>query len=190
MNFDKIENLVLLSKNGDEQAKEKLVQEFLPLIINLSTRSFINGYDPCDIQNECYQTLFKCLAYYNLDTHRFVAYATNAIKNTVYYLIRTSVKKSDTEGSKTLIFTDTLENLITCNIKGIEEGLISKATSEKLEFAISNLSTQEKEILIFVIAYKNSIKDYAKLRQMNYSTAVNKKNIALDKLKQHMCSSC
>jgi len=188
MNFDKIENLVLLAKNSDELAKEKLVQEFKPFIINISNKSFINGYEPCDTQNECYQTLFKCLTYYNLDTHRFVAYATNAIKNTVYYLIRTSVKKSDTEGSKTLIFTETLENVITCNIKGNEEGSISEANSEKLEFAINNLSTQEKEILIFVIAHKNSIKDYAKLRQMNYSTAVKKKNIALDKLKKHMYS--
>jgi len=89
-----------------------------------------------------------------------------------------------------IIFTDALENIITCNIKGIEENLISNANSEKLDFAISNLSAQEKEILIFVIAHKNSIRDYAKLRQMNYSTAVNKKNIALDKLKQHMYSSC
>jgi RNA polymerase sigma factor (sigma-70 family) len=186
VNYDEIENLVLLSKNGDEIAKEHLAEEFMPLIINLSTKTFIHGYEVCDIQNECYQTLFKCLTYYNQPTHRFVAYATNAIKNSVYYLIRTSLKKSETEGAKTLIYTDVLENLLTCNIKGMDESLISKDNAEDLEFAINSLSKDEKDIVNYVIASKNSIKDYANLRKINYSTAVNKKNLALNKLKHHM----
>ncbi len=41
-----------------------------------------------DLQHECYQSLFKCLSLYNLDKHRFVAYATNAIKNNMNDLIK------------------------------------------------------------------------------------------------------
>ncbi|PRR81869.1 sigma-70 family RNA polymerase sigma factor [Clostridium vincentii] len=186
MNYNEIEDLVLRSKDGSKIAKEHLVKEFMPLIINLSNKTFIHGYEFDDLRNECYETLFKCLTYYNKDTHRFVAYATNAIKNTVYFLVRKSLKKASTDGAKTLIYTDILENSLTCNIKGIDDTLISNDNSENLEFAISSLSNEEKDIINFVIASKNSIKDYAKSRKINYSTAVNKKNLALNKLKKNM----
>lgn len=77
MNYDYIENLVIKSKDGDEESKEKLVNEFKPFIINLSKRTFIHGYDFEDIMNECYRILFKCVSYYKPNTQRFVAYATN-----------------------------------------------------------------------------------------------------------------
>ena len=65
MNYDYIESLVIKSKDGNEEAKEKLVNEFKPFIINLSKRTFIHGYEFEDIMNECYRILFKCVSYYN-----------------------------------------------------------------------------------------------------------------------------
>ena len=59
MNYDYIESLVIKSKDGDEESKEKLVNEFKPFIINLSKRTFIHGYEFQDIMNECYRILFK-----------------------------------------------------------------------------------------------------------------------------------
>lgn len=41
MNFDYIENLVRRCKNNDETAKEKLTDEFKPLIYNISKKTFV-----------------------------------------------------------------------------------------------------------------------------------------------------
>lgn len=88
MDFDYIETLVTRCRNNDEEAKEKLATEFKPLICNISKRTFIDGYNNLDLQQECYQSLFKSVSMYNLEKHRFVAYATNAIKNNMNDLIK------------------------------------------------------------------------------------------------------
>ena len=80
--------MVTNCKNGNILSKEKLVEEFSPLIFNISKKTFIDRYEISDIQNECFQTLFKCVSLYNLEKHRFVAYATNAIKNNINDLIK------------------------------------------------------------------------------------------------------
>ena len=38
MNYSYIENLVKLSKTGDEYSKEMLIEEFRPFIINISKK--------------------------------------------------------------------------------------------------------------------------------------------------------
>lgn len=90
MNYPHIENLVLKAKDGDTPAKEALAFEFATLIQNLSRKTFVNSYEAFYIKNECYRTLYKRVNLYNADSHRFVAYATNAIKNTVNHLILVS----------------------------------------------------------------------------------------------------
>ena len=54
MNFEYIEELVTKCKNDDKLSKEKLAVEFRPFILNLSKRTFIDRYEPQDIQNQCY----------------------------------------------------------------------------------------------------------------------------------------
>jgi len=54
---------------------------------NISKKTFIDGYEIHDIQNQCYETLFKCVSFYNLEKHRFVAYASNSIRNNINDLI-------------------------------------------------------------------------------------------------------
>ncbi|NFH80184.1 hypothetical protein FDA09_00635 [Clostridium botulinum] len=90
MDYNYIENLVRKSKNGDKLSKEKLIEEFRPFILNLSKRTFVDGYDLYDIQHECYKNFFKCLKSYKLKKHRFVVYATNGIKNNINNLIKRS----------------------------------------------------------------------------------------------------
>lgn len=102
MNFEYIENLVAKSKNGDKISKEKLAEEFKPFILNISKRTFIDRYEHQDIQNQCYETLFKCVHLYNLEKHRFVAYATNSIKNNLSDLIKRIKIRNSTDGNDAL----------------------------------------------------------------------------------------
>ena len=94
MNFNYIETLVAKAKNGDVSAKEIIFKEFRPMILNISKRTFVHGYEFSDIEHECYATLLKCIKIYDLDKKRFVAYATMAIKNNINYLIKRYCNRS------------------------------------------------------------------------------------------------
>src|SRR5471030_1860774 len=109
MNFEYIEELVTKCKNGDALSKEKLAEEFRPLIFNISKKTFIHGYAIHDIQNEGYKTLFNCVSLYNSEKHRLVAYASNSIRNNINDLIRRIKIRSATEGNDALSLHEDVE---------------------------------------------------------------------------------
>lgn len=183
MDFNFIETLVVKSKENDEIAKETLVGEFKPFILNLCKRTFIYGYDFQDLQNECYIALFNCIDKYKVGSNRFVAYGTNGIKNSINNLIRKSLNNSPTDGSNSLSFsTDVDENLF-CDSLDILEDLISNFDNEAIRVAYGTLSDDDKEILDFIIVKGNSIRMFAYWKNLCYSTAAKKKYVALAKLR-------
>ncbi|WP_297422776.1 sigma-70 family RNA polymerase sigma factor [Clostridium sp.] len=178
MDFDYIETLVTMCKNNDETAKEKLAIEFRPLIYNISKRTFIDGYNTHDIIQECYQSLFKSVSMYNLEKHRFVAYATNAIKNNMNDLIKRIKTKRSTEGSDALSLHDDFEKEFPSFEVSTETSLCEMCDYEDLRLALKNLNEEEKELIDFVFFRNYTVLDYAHLKNMRYSTAiVKKKNI-------------
>jgi len=186
MDFNEIEALVANAKAENKLSKEKLAEEFKPFIINISNKTFINGYDKQDIQNECFRILFKCVSIYNLEKHRFVAYATNGIKNSINDLITKSMNRSSSEGSEALILSDNLEHTIPSTADTLDDLLCNKADSELLIQAFDNLTKEEKELIIFVYFKNNPLKTYAYWKNMRYSTATRKKKTILNKMKQHL----
>jgi RNA polymerase sigma factor (sigma-70 family) len=186
MDFKEIEYLVANAKTHDKSSKEKLAQEFKPFIINLSNKTFINGYDNQDIQNECYRILFKCISLYDLRKHRFVAYATNGIKNSINDLIRKSKNRSSTEGTEALTLSDNLEHTLPSTDSSLEEILCTKTDFELLRQAFDNLDQDEKELITFVYFKNNTLINYAYWKNMCYSTANRKKKMILNKMKRHL----
>ncbi|WP_238899597.1 sigma-70 family RNA polymerase sigma factor [Clostridium sp. YIM B02500] len=178
MDFNYIETLVTRCKDNDEGAKEKLAEEFRPLIYNISKRTFIDGYNSYDIIQECYQSLFKSISMYNLEKHRFVAYATNAIKNNINDLIKRIKTRSSTEGNKALSLHDNFEKDIPSQEISPETSLCEMCDYEDLRLALKNLTKDEKELIDFVFFKNYTVLDYAHIKNMCYSTAiVRKKNI-------------
>ncbi|NFI03480.1 sigma-70 family RNA polymerase sigma factor [Clostridium botulinum] len=186
MDLKYVEMLAKESKHGDNLSKEKLIEEFRPFIKNLSRKTFIHGYDKDDIENECYKNLFKCLNSYNLEKHRFVAYATNGIKNNLNDLIRKTKKRDNSEGSLALTLTDNLEHTLPSNNPNLEEILCTKCDLEILKIAIKNLTEEEQELVDFIFFKNNTIKLYSTLKDMRYSTAVNRKRVALKKIGKYI----
>ena len=84
MDYNQMELLVIEAKNNNEIAKEDIIEEFKPFIYNFCKRIHIPGYDKEDLHNECFQVLMKAIKMYEPKQHRFVAYGTNAIKNSIY----------------------------------------------------------------------------------------------------------
>ena len=184
MDFKEIEKLVADAKSQNEISKERLVEEFTPFIINLSNRTFINGYNTKDIQNECFRILFRCVYLYKLERHRFVAYATNGIKNSINDLINKSKHRSSLEGFEALTLSDNLEHILPSDDCGLDEMLCNKTVYEELREALSSLDEEERELIIFIYLKNNSLQTYAYWKNMCYSTANRKKRKILDKMKQ------
>lgn len=182
MNYDYIESLVRQSKDGDTNSKEKLLKEFKPFIINISKKTFIHGYECEDIINECYRILLKCISLYKIENHRFVAYATNGIKNSINDLIKRSLKSANISGSSALTIDNFVENTFKDNEPMIEDILCRRYDHDCLKYAMNCLDEDEME-LIKHIFYKNmTLKSYADKKNICYSYAFKKKRHVLNKL--------
>lgn len=178
MDFKYIETLVGKCKNDDELSKERLAEEFRPLIYNISKRTFIDGYNMYDIQQECYKSLFKCVSMYDLEKHRFVAYASNAIRNNINDLIKRVKSRSNAEGNDVLCLNDNFEKNLPSQELSTEVLLCEKCDFQDLRLALKNLNKDERELIDFIFFKNNTVQDYAYLKNMCYSTAiVRKKNI-------------
>lgn len=179
MNYTQIESLVQSSKQGNNTSKELLADAFKPFILNISKRTFINGYDFYDVQSECYKILFNCVSLYKPETNKFVAYATSGIKKSLNDLIKKSKNRSHAEGHEALILCGYLEHLLPSEIPTTEEVLCEKADYEIVISALNNLPSKEKELITYVFLENNTVRAYATLHNINYSTAIFIKNNAL-----------
>ncbi|GKU29310.1 sigma-70 family RNA polymerase sigma factor [Clostridium folliculivorans] len=183
MNYKHIENLVLLCKANNEEAKETLVSEFNPFIINLCKKSFVSGYEFEDIRNECYKTLFNCIKLYEPEKHRFVAYATNAMKNSVNCLIRKSVRRQRTDGSKVVMLDTTLENIVCCDMNYVEDIIYQNQVKLQVNSIINTLNDDEKDLVRYVFFRGYSMKKYSDFKMIPYFKVVDMKINILSKLK-------
>lgn len=187
MDYDYIEKLVNAAKASDPKAKESLVMEFTPLINSISKRTFVHGYEACDIRNECFSTLFICISKYKLDSHRFVAYATNSIKNNINYLIRESIKRNELDGFMTLSLDNKLIEFQPSASYNIDDELCSLDNYDDLSFALKNkLTEEEKHLISFLFFKENTLTNYASSKKISYVAASKRKKKALNKLKKYI----
>ncbi|MDS0527680.1 sigma-70 family RNA polymerase sigma factor [Clostridium sp. SHJSY1] len=184
MDYNYIESLVISAKSGNKTSKEKLINEFKPFIINFSKKTYIDRYDFEDVQSECYIILLHALDKYNPESHRFVAYATNAIKNSMYALIKKSIKNNQVQGLNTLTFDGDLSSLDKNKSNCIEDNLLFNINTTELFNAIDKLTSSEKELLAFNIFRGNTLKSYAELKNISRSTATKQKGLLYNKLQQ------
>lgn len=183
MNLIENERLAVLAKMGNDQAKEDLANNFKPFILNLCKKTFLNGYEFEDVQNECYKSLFKALNKYNPENKRFVAYATKSIKNALSNLIRSSTRHDKTDNRSILTLTDCLEHTLAYDIDFVEDELFPKIEILNLKAAIEKLAKEEKELIKFVYIKNQPLKVYAKQSGIPYSTSIRMRKRSLEKLR-------
>lgn len=187
MDYEYIENLVSASKSGSKKAKEDLALEFTPLINSICRRTFIYGYERSDIRNECFTTLFYSIDKYRLEAHRFIAYATNAIKNNINDLIKKTVKQNGLNNFLPLSLYDDTLDFLPSNENNLEENLCLLNDYNELSFIINNkLNDQEKQLILFLFFNKNTLTNYANCKKISYVAASKRKKKVLNKLKSNM----
>ncbi len=175
MDYKYIESLLLSAKNGDIFSTEKLTEEFTPLIKSLCSKTHLSNHTKEDLENECYLSLITAIKKYNPESHRFVAYATNAIKNNLNYLIRKNLIHREITSQDSLTSTGSLEDLNLTTDEKIDEALISSHIKKTILKAVTTLNDDQKELFIYVQLRKNSLKSYAALKNISCSTASKRK---------------
>ncbi|CUO16772.1 MAG: sigma-70 family RNA polymerase sigma factor [Clostridium sp.] len=183
MDYKYIESLVKLAKEKNTEAQELLVEEFKPIIYGLTKKISASGYEREDLISESYRILFNCIEKYDLSKHRFVAYSINAIKNNFKYILRKSTRRGDHEGLISKDIAADLESIIPH-----EEGTYEKNESDIIDDQIlkhifKDLAKDELELINLIVFEDYTVREYAKLKKLNYSMAVKKKKLALDKIK-------
>lgn len=189
LDYDYIETLVKKSKDNDKIAQEKLIKEFEPFIINISSKTHLNGYDFDDIKSECYKSIAKCLLLYDKNRHRFVAYAINAIKNNLKDLIKTTYKKSSITSYNLIHLTDELQSVLKSNDVSLDEIIMNKLDCEILNSTLKSLAPEELELIDFIIIKGYSLKSYSILKNISYNKAYKNKQIILNKIYSRLISN-
>lgn len=121
-----------------------------------------------------------------MDTHRFVAYATNGIKNSINYLIKHSIKYKDINGAYTHTLTPEIEQSLKSDEMNTEELLCAKCDCEQLKYALSKLNKKESELIASIFFQGTTVKNYAKEKDLSYSTIIKRKRSILNKLFNHI----
>ena len=186
MDYNYIEFLILSAKTGDSLSAEKLTEEFTPLIKSLCNKTYLTNYTKEDLEEECYLTLLKCIRTYNPESHRFVAYATNAIKNNLNYLIRKNLIHKEITSQDSLTSSGYLEDLNLSSRDKIDEELLHSHTKKIILEAIENLTDEEKELFIYVVLRRNTLKSYSQLKNISYSSTSKVKSKVLKKITNYI----
>ena len=183
MDYKYIEELVKLAKEKDIEAQELLVEEFKPIIYGLSSKVFAPGYEKEDLVSESYRILFNCVAKYDLNKHRFVAYSINAIKNNFNYILRQSIRRDSFEGLISGDVASELYNFILPEEDSYEENDFDILDKDLLSYVFKSLTKEELELIKLIVLEDYTVKEYSRIKSLNYSTAVKRKKVALDKIR-------
>ncbi len=186
MDYERIEKLVLRAKENDKDAKEDIIIRFKPYILTISKKTHVYGYEFEDIKNECYKTVLSCIESYDPANKKFIGYTLTSIRNNIKQLLKKSDRRKNSEGSEALILDDNLELILYSEDKSAVDFLCEKWESLLLTEAINSLNNNEQELIKYIFFDKNTLRSYAEFKNICYTTAMNRKNIALNKLLSYM----
>ncbi|WP_077369550.1 sigma-70 family RNA polymerase sigma factor [Anaerosalibacter sp. Marseille-P3206] len=176
--YKEIDDLRILSKNGDNLAKQNLLQKLNPLIIS-SIKRYYNNYSQYeDLIQEGYEEILKCIVDY--DENRGVNFL-GYIKVKLKFLYLNKHKEKKTFSLNETLGEDGVEliELLEGEENPLEDYLM-KESNESLIDALSKLTERQREVLILFYIDELSIGEISKKLGISYRTVVNTKTRALE----------
>lgn len=181
------EDLVLRGKAGDKEALDELIRKFTGYIIKCANNVYINGYTQEDLIQEGYVSLVKAVDKYDPKRGNFTAYVTFAIKKNFNYKIRGKARENyigslDYEVNQNTQLLDMLSTK-----ENIEEDYVKNEVLGEISKVINNLPKELREVIdYYYISNKGSLKEYAEEKNINYSTLIRRKSLALKIIKNNL----
>ena len=150
------EDLVRKSNMGDLDARNKLIEHNLRLVVFLSKKYTNSMYDLEDLVSIGTIGLIKGIKTYKLDKNiKLATYAYRCIDNEILMFLRKNKKRNNEVSFEDSVNFDNEGNELHIeDIYGTDEDIIQKAIEDKdnkllLEREIKNLSGRDKEIIEF-----------------------------------------
>ena len=150
------EDLVRKSNMGDLDARNKLIEHNLRLVVFLSKKYTNSMYDLEDLVSIGTIGLIKGIKTYKLDKNiKLATYASRCIDNEILMFLRKNKKRNNEVSFEDSVNFDNEGNESHIeDIYGTDEDIIQKAIEDKdnkllLEREIKNLSGRDKEIIEF-----------------------------------------
>lgn len=188
---------IIASKKGDEDAKNKLIEHNLRLVVFLAKKYENTGYEVEDLVSIGSIGLIKGINTYKLDKNiKLATYASRCISNEILMFLRKNKKRRgeisfedalnyDSEGNELH-----LEDILGTEIDYVPNEYEKKLNKEVLEREIDSLEPREKEIMILRYGLNNTEeftqKEVAEKLQISQSYISRIEKKVIRKLKQTM----
>ena len=148
------ENLVIKSNNGDLNARNKLIEHNLRLVVFLAKKYDNALYDLEDLVSIGTIGLIKAVKTYKLDKNiKLATYASRCIDNEILMFLRKNKKRMSEVSFEDAINYDSEGNELHIeDVYGTEEDIVEKSIENKdnkklLEKEVLKLKTRDKEII-------------------------------------------
>lgn len=186
-------SLLLLAKNKDKDATEKLIKQFYGLIVFHSKGIFLKCYSFDDLVQTGILSLLKAIENFDIDRgiESFTSYVFWCIKNNFNYLCRQEIRYNQNLSLNTVLKDDMESIEFIPSDENLEEVILKTLTYEELQFSLQLLDSEELDLIIYL--YFNNSKEnnhylstYAKLKEKSYYYCTYLKKRALKKLKANL----
>ncbi len=148
------EELVIKSNNGDLNARNKLIEHNLRLVVFLSKKYDNTLYDLEDLVSIGTIGLIKAIKTYKLDKNiKLATYASRCIDNEILMFLRKNKKRmTEVSFEDSINFDNEGNELHIEDVYGTEDNIVEKSIEDKdnkilLEREVNNLSNRDKNII-------------------------------------------
>ena len=122
----------------------------------------------------------KAIKLYNPEQHRFVAYGTNAIKNSIHSILRCHLNKEGNNGTDIYSFTTDLEEYY--KDTNYIDPISNIDTKLQIQKAMNKLNANDRKLIEHLYFMDMPLRQYCKKYNLNYSASLKKKREILKKL--------
>lgn len=181
------QELVRKAKDGDKEAKEKIIKRLQPLIISSIKRYYYNKNEFEDLIQEGNLKILESIILYDEDKKiYFLGYIKTMLK--YMYLDKhkgrshSSLNEKIGGGDKEII------DLLISDDEDILEDMVVKEDIKNLGDKLKNLTDRQRDVVVLFYIEKMSIGEIGEKLGVSYRTVVNTKTVAINKLKDMIMS--
>lgn len=185
-----LQNAVILAQTGNQEGKEKVIDQLKPLVYKMMLYMPKDRRDPEDLFQESAVIILECIQKYDIKRNvPFIAYVQKQLwywyKNQVYrYQYQISLDEEIEPGST---YYDLLENR--GGEEDIEEAVLQEERRSLIGQALESLTPKQRLTVVFYYYKEEKMKRVAERLKCSYGTAVKHKRAALKKLKKNLRKS-
>ncbi|MGL5069629.1 MAG: sigma-70 family RNA polymerase sigma factor [Sarcina sp.] len=161
--------ILVAAKNGQNEAKEYIIEKYEPMIINRAISYFIKGYETEDLIQIARYTALIAIEKYDLSAKgNFTSYLDRAIKNNFNNMLR-SVMKKQFETSLDIQIGADIELLdVLASETLTDEEVIKNSLREELTELLSEMSKEDLELLRFLYFENKTISEFSRKTGIKY----------------------